>query len=235
MEISTLIVRIAFLAFPGIIAARIYRLLRGRREWKAWEDFTEVLFFAVASYLAVDIVRWAWLRSAAVVQHPGILDAFVDDKVPLQWPSIAYASLAALVLAPIASLAYYRAWLPRVARQIGVTNRTGYEDIWSYLHSRPTVKWVVVRDHKLNLIYFGRLVAYSDPNAEREIILSDVEVHSNVEPARLMYKLDVLYISRAAFELSIEVPEGALVTAGDGQKEKKKWRKRKNQTRSRSQ
>ncbi len=55
MEISGLFIRVVFLTFPGIFATKLYRKLRGRTQKKAWEDFSEILFFAVASYMILGL------------------------------------------------------------------------------------------------------------------------------------------------------------------------------------
>jgi hypothetical protein len=50
MNISAFVVRLLFLALPGILGARLYRALRGKRVQKDWEDFVEIALFSLLSY-----------------------------------------------------------------------------------------------------------------------------------------------------------------------------------------
>jgi len=50
MSLSSFLIRIIFLALPGIIASIIYRKLIGRRVRKDWEDYVEIAIFSLLSY-----------------------------------------------------------------------------------------------------------------------------------------------------------------------------------------
>jgi len=229
MEISTLLLRVAFLAFPGIIGSAIYRKLRGGTDRKTWEELTEILFFAIASYLVVHAVErsgaklltWyqsRWTSATQPVVAPAasqpaddrrwIVDAFVDEKLPIRWATVGWGSLAAVVLACLAGRAYRGGWLMRFARWSKISNRSGHDDHWEYFCNLPAISWVFVRDYKANVVYFGRLHGYSEAKEDRELVLSEVVVYNNLDPIKRLYEVDLLYISRSNCELSIEVPKG---------------------------
>lgn len=50
MSLSSFLIRIIFLALPGIISSVLYRKLRGRPVRKDWEDYVEIAIFSLASY-----------------------------------------------------------------------------------------------------------------------------------------------------------------------------------------
>ncbi len=72
----------------------------------------------------------------------------------------------------------------------------------------PGIGWVTVRDHKLDLYYYGWIEAWSDSGEERELILREVEVYKN-STAEFLYESDVIYISRKHDDLTIVAKVGS--------------------------
>ena len=70
---------------------------------------------------------------------------------------------------------------------------------------RRNIKWVFVRDHKVNLIYYGVIDVYSDSEKERELILRKVDVLDN-ETGDTLYNVEVMYVCRDKHDLTIEAP-----------------------------
>ncbi len=62
-----------------------------------------------------------------------------------------------------------------------------------------------MRDHKLDLVYFGWIEVFSDSEKERELLLRDVKVYSNTTGEHL-YDASVIYIARDRYDLTLEVP-----------------------------
>ena len=74
-----------------------------------------------------------------------------------------------------------------------------------FLHNAPRDKqWAFVRDHKLRLTYYGWIDVFSDAGAERELILTQVDVFD--ERSNHLYSTPTLYICRAKEDVSIEFP-----------------------------
>lgn len=78
--------------------------------------------------------------------------------------------------------------------------------MWEYLYNSPNVEWVFIRDHKLDLIYYGWIAAFSEAKEERELLLRDVDVYENIY-GKPLYKTDAMYISRNKFDLTVEIPD----------------------------
>jgi hypothetical protein len=71
--------------------------------------------------------------------------------------------------------------------------------------------WVFVRDIENDLVYYGYIRAYSESREDRELILKEVEVYSN-STGEWKYAIPMMYLSREAHKLSIEiVPEKMVV------------------------
>lgn len=238
MEISGLFIRVVFLAFPGILATKLYRKLRGRTQKKVWEDFSEILFFAVASYMILGVFNASWARIGSKSDEPRLdeiattgsnmqapaafrtLQAFIDDSIPIDWAGVCWATIIGVALALVASCAHRRSWLSRGARRLKLSDRSGDEDIWDYFINMPDTVWVFVRDHKLDLIYYGYIAGFSDSGTDRELLLGDVDVYGNTEPSKRLYSVQALYVSRDRYDLTIELP-GSRATDQNNRRERK--------------
>ena len=209
-DFSLTLVYLVFLALPGIVGSRVWRQLTVRRVQKEWEDFVEILLFALGSYLAL------WFLYGALNVLPvsnlqirmlDTLRRIQEPDVNLPWGEIAVSSVLGVTLAYIAAVFANYKLINKFGRKIRATKRYGDEDVWEFLHnSLRRSYWALVRDHKLDVVYFGQIKAFSDSGKERELLLTDVEVFGG-EPLQSLYSSDVLYVSRDQFDLTIEIPE----------------------------
>ncbi len=204
--LSTSFMRIVLLVIPGVAARMVYRRLTHRRAKRDWEEFLSILVFALWSYAACGLLGAVKIRVG--VEPPEVvetLNALYTDGFPINWMSVFWATVLGVVLAfPSAAIENHKL-VTKLGRLVRVTNRYGDEDVWDYLHSSDDVKWVVVRDHKLDLMYYGCVVAFSDSGGKRELLLEDVDVYS--QERQKPYHLKGLYISRDDYDLSIDIPD----------------------------
>ncbi len=210
MQLNAFIIRIAFLALPGILGSAIYRKLRGRTTKRVWENLIEILLFSVVSYAlygaALEFYSYLSLRGSESGTDAGklhALQALFDSKPPVVWYEILVASSVGVALGFAASYAHKFKLLIRMALRMRATDRAGDEDVWDYVFNDPRTEWVLVRDHKLNLMYFGYVRSYSDSEKERELLLENVDVYQNATGEKL-YATEVLYLSRQRHDLSVE-------------------------------
>jgi len=218
MAWNAFFIRLMFLALPGVLGSMLFRKLRGRRPRQNWEAFLEFMLFSLAAYAVYGIILELRARlapsvssvtppDASSVASPGVaaLEALLDQTKPLEWGEILYASAIALMLAVVASYLDSYKCIDRFARRIRATNRCGDDDVWDLLQNSPEVDWVFVRDHKLGLLYFAWIGAFSDSEKERELLLQDVRVHSN-DTGEFLYATKAMYLSRGKYDLTIEIP-----------------------------
>lgn len=206
MSLSSFLIRIILLVLPGIASSSLYRHLRGRRTRKDWEDFLEILVFSFLCYTIYGLLGYA-LSSLYSADDPlAAFRALTNESVQIDRP-VARAIVWALVIAiPVAFLASYideYKLINRFGWFIQATRRIGDEDIWDYFNRSPDIVWVTVRDHKVDLYYYGWIEAWSDSGEERELLLREVEVYKN-STAEFLYESDVVYISRKHDDLTID-------------------------------
>jgi hypothetical protein len=117
MSLSALVIRLIFLGLPGVIAYKLYKRLRGRSPKRQWEDVLDIAVFSILSYLSAALasvpllsvlylyhryrqtqIAISWL---ATIQASGdkTFAPFLDAGVPLNWLSIATASICAVPIA----------------------------------------------------------------------------------------------------------------------------------------
>ena len=89
------------------------------------------------------------------------------------------------------------------------------DDVWSYVTNSDDAEWLFVRDHRVGLVYFGRLSVFSDSDEKRELLLEDVDVCRNADGA-WRYHTDSLYLCREDKSLHLKSPNGpeTLIPAG---------------------
>lgn len=200
MKISALFIRVVVLVLPGLVGSLFYRKLRGGRQQKDWRDLAEITLFALSSY-----ALYGAALELFAAEGPVALQALFDESVPVRWTEVVVASVISVGLAILASYAQRYKLINWFGRKIGATNRYGDEDVWEYLHNSDVSSWLYVRDHKQNLVYYGWLELFSESGDDRELLLSDVEVYSN-ETDEWLYSVPLLYVSRDAYDFTIEIP-----------------------------
>jgi hypothetical protein len=204
MSLSSFLIRLILLSLPGIVGSLLYRSLKGRPSKKDWEDVVEIALFSLLSYsaigLIVDLINLVF-KSDITIQF---FQALFDEKAPIAWYEIYLAIGVASFLSFVGSYLYTNNVINGLGRKMGVTSMFGNNDVWSFFQERFEKEWVIVRDHKTDLVYLGHILAYSDTEKERELLLDNVTVHSN-STGSLLYGSDFIYISRARDSLTIEI------------------------------
>lgn len=207
MSISSFIIRVIFLALPGLLAASLYRKLKGKKTQKDWEDVIEIALFSIISYGIYGLLAVATKQFGCIPASFKSFEAFSNEAVSLPWHEIILSSLIGLALAIAAARVYTKQLINRLGQAMRVTNRIGDDDLWNYLnhHLNPEIGWVFVRDHKLGLLYYGWIKVASESGEEREMILTDVDVYENATSKRI-YGSKLIYLCRQRYDLTIEVP-----------------------------
>ena len=207
MQIDTPLIKLILLAIPGIVSCLLYGKLTGKKRQRAWHELFEIVLFSLVSYGILGgiyyLVSWFSAKDYEVTFFKVL---FSKGSNFSSWYEIIFASIIGVVISFVSSLSYTRNWFNRLGYAIRVTKRNFDGELWESFHANPSVRWVFVRDHKLDLIYYGWIQGYSESGMERELILREVDVYMNKMSKGKLYSVDVLYISRERHDLSIEVP-----------------------------
>jgi hypothetical protein len=227
MSLSSLVIRLIFLAFPGVVAYKLYKRLRGRSPKRQWEDVLDIAIFSVASYLLLMLISticnygmstlFRGKTSTSITQPwaTSIDNAaettfapFLDETKKLSWTQILLAALCAIPIAYGSSRVPKLRWINRFGQWSGCTLRYGDEDLWEFFHEGQGYgKWLYVRDHKLDLLYYGAVENFSETEKTRELILANVSVFRNDCPTAPLYFTEKMYLVRRRDDITIERPE----------------------------
>jgi hypothetical protein len=158
MDISSFLIRVIFPVIPGVVSSLLYRSLRGRIKRPNWEAYLEILVFSLINYCVAGVFFWVFSEHGFTA-----LQALYDDKLPVDTQVVREIVGSAIAGIPIAFVASYfdqYKVINRTGKWLRATRRFGDEDVWDYLHRSPNVIWVCVRDHKVDLAYYGWVEAY---------------------------------------------------------------------------
>ena len=208
MTASGFLVRVIFLAVPGIVSYMLFRKLAWKSKCEKWEEWCKIVLFSLIIYGSYSLLVclfgfFGWGRGELV-----FFKAVLDEDVAIEWSEIIIASLIGVPVALIAAAIQTYRLVNFLGRLTRVTRRSGDEDVWDYFHHLPDTPehdWVFVRDHKTGLVYFGWICAYSDSESERELLMRDVDVYTN-DKVEFLYKTGMLYLCRDKYDLTIEIP-----------------------------
>lgn len=201
MELSPFVLRVAAVALPGLAAWFVYRRLRGPSKCASWEQFAVVFLFSAVSYATYAVIASMWGPTPI-----SVLQSLEDPATPLNWAEIGIVTLLSVPIAFIASGIHRFKTFNKIGQLARVTHRYGDEDVWEFFFNLQDFEWVFVRDHKLNLVYYGYPKLFSESDHERELLLTDVQVFDN-GTGTYLYECELLYACRCQHDLTVEVPQ----------------------------
>ena len=207
--VSEFTITVAVLGLPGIVCYFLTRKLSSGRSRNTLEVFLLIFLYSMLSYCLFAVVCSLCGLVSEMSSMPSILEVALSDEKELSSKQLMGG------IGSGAALAYLLAYARRlgvanwVGQKIGATKRYGDEDVWEYFHNAPEKEkndgWLMVRDHKCSLVYYGCVSVWSESGEERELVLSDVGVYSD-EDGGFLYSAEHMYLSRARDDLTIEVP-----------------------------
>lgn len=209
VQIKELTLRVVFLGTPGIVCYFILSRLIGQIGKSSIEKFLLIFIFSAISYLLLGVViaGKSFLLNTPIESNI-LMNVF--DNAGVSYKDILFATLSSIALAYLLSYGYKFNVVNWVGQKIKATNKYGDEDVWHFFQNAPdrykNDGWVIVRDHKHGLMYYGAVSVFSDSERDRELIISDVTVYDN-DSGKKLYELDQIYICRNKDDLSIEVPQ----------------------------
>lgn len=209
MEITEFTLRIIIIGIPGIITYFLLSKLIGKVGKNTIEIVLLIFLFSVLSYSL-----YSFFDSIIhlIINKPyknDIINKLFNQNDNIKYNDILWASVTAITLSYIVSYFHRFSIINKIGQKIGATNKYGDEDVWHYFHNAPDSQkndgWYFIRDHKLNLFYYGYVTVWSESEKIRELVITDVTVYNNVDAEKL-YETDHLYICRNLDDISIEVP-----------------------------
>ena len=199
----TFFVKLFWIILPGVFSYWFYISLQGRAKKNNWERLIEILLIAILCYVEVYILFF-------ILNYIGLkytFDTFnnITNNKTIEINELLVACIFGIVNSILFSYFTKKRIIINLAQKIKITDYEGNENLWSIIIPELKGKWILFRDHKYELVYYGWIHKANFFNSEMgELYLKDVRVHSNIDGKKL-YEIKELYISRILNELSIEV------------------------------
>jgi hypothetical protein len=136
-----------------------------------------------------------------------IINRFLNNSEIIDLLSVITVSFVGILLSFFLAYIINNKFLNRIGQFLNVTSKFGDESVWDFFHNKPKKDWVVVRDLKNDIMYYGWISIYSDyGNENDELILQNVVVYKN-STGELMYEVAEIYIAEKRENLRIEIYE----------------------------
>ncbi len=210
MNINFDVMQLGLLFFPGLFARIILGKFLFYRQKTAFDFIVSSFCLGVLSYCFVFVARYA-LYLLGVRHFPEFIGVPLsvssgNNAYFINLAEVLYATMASIVVVVAIALAEKNKWIYRLGFALKLTTRVAEPDIWGHAFDSDmhgTSEWATVRNKKLDLMYQGRILAFSDSYKEAEILLSEVVVYKNTEPL-FLYTVDMLYLTLDPSDIEIE-------------------------------
>lgn len=207
MDLNVATLSVIFVGAPGVVCYFTLSKLIGRVGRSGFDVAILIFMYAVGSY-----VMYAYTARLADALGMTNSAAQLTLASPVQMTpratDVAGASIAGFILAYLLAYGYRFNLVNRIGQQIRATNRAGDEDVWHLFHNSSrepwSSEWIVVRDYRTGLQYFGAVSHWSESGEDRELLLMQVSVFSNSDGQKL-YDCDHMYLCRNKDDLTIEI------------------------------
>ncbi len=201
MNITIETVRIVFFCLPGIVTLFLFNRLLGisKEKRSAYSDLLKIAVFSFLSHASCALI--------AGTSSPDSL--FSGNSNQIQTKDVFYAIIAGIAWSFILSALYRYNILHKAASFMRVSNHYGDEDVWHHMHSLIDDQYITVRDYERKIVYKGYIVAHSDSDMRRELMLGNVDVFDaeKIESGTPMYTMKYIYLDGVDSKMVIEIPE----------------------------
>jgi len=216
MEFSIEVLKIIFFLIPGIMSMLIIEKLTTHKKisFDRFSTYSIVLsfFIYIFHYLIwrglfdlIIMLKWHFLNisSPKIILYDFLKNQNIQNLTDIT--SIMWILLVSILLSIFISYSVNNKFINRLGLFIKTTSKYGDESVWEYFHNMPYNDWVVVRDLKNDLMYYGWIGIFSDDNGiYDELILIDATVYKN-STAEKLYETNKVYISGKREDFRIEI------------------------------
>ena len=214
MQITELVWKLFLLLLPGIVATIMLRYISTNRRYTLFEVAIYSAVLAIGLLITMELFYSVWNIVSCPFRHTGRLvwglnlslwDSIFDNTKHIPKVEVFLYYLLSFPFGFIIGYLISRKVVIRILQKTGLTQRYGDNDVWSFYLNIKETDWVTVRDQKNNLAYFGQVVAYSDSEETREIILQSVDVYIS-DTWIIQYSAESVYLELEKYFYTIESP-----------------------------
>ncbi len=208
-DMTELTLKLIIILIPGAICSIILEKLTIHKPLTPFKFIVNSIMLGAIVYLLIQVYYYIpysidsfKCKVGADLHVLKVWENMSDTKV-IPYNEIILATFLAIFLG------YFGAWIDRkkviynIAKRLGASLKYGDENLYTYFLNADEIEEVYIRDIPNNLTYHGVVVAYSETDEIKEIVLSDVTVYRYKDSVKL-YDIDKVYLSRPKDDLIIE-------------------------------
>lgn len=217
MQITELVWNLFLILMPGVVATLMFKQIFSGVKYTVFEFVINSALFGIATFIIMELGYSIYniviaLFSKDITISCGlnlsIWNNLFDGNEEFNKIELIVAYLLSIPLGLFYGYAFSKKFLNKVFQKLGLTNRYGDNDVWSYFLNSKDIEWIIVHNKKTELSYFGKISAYSDSNAKREILLKEVDVFaSNSDWDEPIYQSNYVYLELDSNNFTIESPK----------------------------
>ncbi|MDH4121754.1 MAG: DUF6338 family protein [Deltaproteobacteria bacterium] len=206
MEVTDLLFRLILLFLPGIVAFILVDKLTVHKKFELDEKVLYSLILGLFSYLlyTLGLIAFQSLGWADISRNPSFFSAVSNTSTPIDFWEIAVCIPVSVVTGFSVSYAISHRWVFRLGKFLRVTQKHGSPGALEYLIN-SNAQWVVIRDAERDLMYYGKILLWSNPDERDEICLTEVKVYRN-STGNFLYDTPTLLVMADWSKLSFEFP-----------------------------
>ncbi len=207
MELTEFTFRLLLLFLPGVITRMVVEQLTVVEDKRHLYFLLNALVYGFFAYFVYGLLLQCLTALGCVKLNASVsfLESLVKKDSQLNFTEILLVSGLSVIKGLFFSFLINNKLFHHFASAIGVTRKFADIDVWGYLHNSQIdeLLWVTVRDHASNLVFEGRVEAFSDTVKDNELFLRDVIVYRNSTGEEL-YRVPGVYLSRKSDDITIE-------------------------------
>lgn len=216
---NKLALAIVVILFPGIIATIISdKITVHNTKWGSFKYGMYSFVLGTSCYILLQFILFFFNAAFCLFSNTGsttwshlkIWNIITDNEVKTKLSEIGQATMMSVPVAFFASFLINYKVFNKLSRKLGISNKYGDENLFSFYLNSDEVDWVYVRDAESDVTYQGRINSYSENNDIQELVLYNVTVYSYEESDEL-YSLPSIYLCKKMGSFVIEsIPQELL-------------------------
>ncbi|MCA1819996.1 MAG: hypothetical protein LC620_08130 [Halobacteriales archaeon] len=163
MGLEDVSIRLFILLAPGILGTVILVKLTPGKLPDPFYFTMSSSALGLFSYVLVFLLQVMWASLAPIFglgQATRSSSGFLlDPQVPIDYGLVAAATVVGVAIGFALAMAVNSNRAFAVFRKLGLTNQTGFDGIWPYIHKMvPGAQWVTIRDLASGLVFDGQFL-----------------------------------------------------------------------------
>ncbi|WP_420830378.1 hypothetical protein [Bacillus piscicola] len=145
------------------------------------------------------------------------LRSLLNNNAEIHINEVFIASFIGIIIGLVFVVVINKKYVYTISNLFQISNKHGEDDVWDFLLSSNDIEWVTIRDYDTMLVYQGAVIAFSQKDNKRELVLGDVNVYKEEgQELRFLHDMKFNYINfNIESKIIIEIYESEDEASGE--------------------